>query len=238
VTIRHQDIDGFMPAMTMPYTVKEPGLLEGRTAGELVEATLAVQGTDVWISRLAVTGRAPVTEPAPVTGLGPGDEVADATLVDQDGSPLHVTDLRGHAAVLTFIYTRCPFPEYCPTIETRLGSIQAAVRDEAALAGTRIVAVTLDPAYDTPAVLTAHARERHADPRIWRFASGTVTAIDGLGRQFGVAVTRSSSEPSGLEHNLRTVILDREGRIVAVLTGSDWQATDAVTLLRQAASAR
>jgi protein SCO1 len=238
VTIRHHDIDGFMPGMTMPFPVRDASLLNGRVAGELVDATLSVQGTDAWVSRLAVTGKAPITEPVPVLGLGPGDRIADAALVDEDGAAMRVADLRGHASVLTFIYTRCPLPEYCPTIEARLESVQQAIKADRALAGTRILAVTLDPANDTPPVLAAHARERRADPAVWRFASGTADAIDGFGRQFGLAVTRTSSEPSGIEHNLRTVILDPDLRIVAMLTGSEWPASDAVAALRTAAGAR
>jgi protein SCO1/2 len=238
VTIRHQDIDGFMPGMTMPFPVRDVSLLNGRVAGELVEATLSVQGTDAWVSRLTVTGKAPITEAAPLRGLGPGDRIADASLVDQDGAPMRVADLRGHAAVVSFIYTRCPLPEYCPTIEARLGAVQLAIKGDSALAGTRVLAVTLDPAHDTPPVLAVHARERHADPSIWRFASGTADAIDAFGRQFGLAVTRTSSEPTGIEHNLRTVILDPDLRIVAVLTGSDWPASEAISALRTAAGAR
>jgi protein SCO1/2 len=238
VTIRHHDIDGFMPGMTMPFPVRDASLLNGRVAGELVEATLSVQGTDAWVSRLTVTGKAPITEAAPVLGLGPGDRIADAALVDQDGAPMRVADLRGHAAVVSFIYTRCPLPEYCPTIEARLGAVQQAIKADQALAGTRVLAVTLDPAHDTPPVLALHARERHADPAVWRFASGTADAIDGFGRQFGLAVTRTSSEPSGIEHNLRTVILDPDLRIVAMLTGSDWAASEAISALRTAAGAR
>lgn len=238
VTIRHQDIDGFMPGMTMPFPVRDASLLNGRVAGELVEATLSVQGTDAWVSRLTVTGKAPITEAAPLLGLGPGDKIADAALVDQDGAPMRVADLRGHAAVVTFIYTRCPLPDYCPTIEARLGVVQLAIRGDQALAGTRVLAVTLDPAHDTPPVLAVHARQRHADPSVWRFASGTADAIDAFSRQFGLAVTRTSSEPSGIEHNLRTVILDPDLRIVAVLTGSDWPASEAISALRAAAGAR
>jgi protein SCO1/2 len=238
VTIRHQDIHGFMPGMTMPFPVRDANLLNGRTAGELVNATLSVQGTDAWISALTVTGTAPLPEAAPVLGLAPGDRISDAALVDQGGAPMRVADLRGHPAVVTFIYTRCPLPEYCPTIEARLGSLQQAITADRTLAGTHILAVTLDPAHDTPPVLAAHAREHHADPSIWRYASGTTEAIDAFGRQFGLAVTRTSSEPSGLEHNLRTVILDPDLRIVAMLTGSDWPASDAVAALRTAAGAR
>jgi protein SCO1/2 len=238
VTIRHQDIHGFMPGMTMPFPVRDASLLNGRAAGELVNATLSVQGTDAWISGLTVTGTAPLPEAAPVLGLAPGDRISDAALVDQRGAPMRVADLRGHPAVVTFIYTRCPLPEYCPTIEARLASLQQAITADRTLAGTHILAVTLDPAHDTPPVLAAHARARHADPSIWRYASGTTEAIDAFGRQFGLAVTRTSSEPSGLEHNLRTVILDPDLRIVAMLTGSDWPASDAVAALRTAAGAR
>jgi protein SCO1/2 len=238
VTLHHDDIQGFMPAMTMPYPVRDPRLLDGRTPGELVDATLSVQGTDAWVSSLTVTGKAPIVEAAPALGLGPGDGIADAALVDQDGSPMHVADLRGHAAVVAFIYTRCPLPEYCPTIEARLGSLQQAIKGDPALAGTRILAVTLDPGHDTAPVLAAHARERHADPAVWRFATGTADAIDTFGRQFGLAVTRASSEPSGIEHNLRTVIVAPDLRIVAVLTGSDWAASDAIAALRTAAGTR
>ena len=238
VTIRHQDIEGFMPGMTMPFPVRDPKMLEGRTAGELVDATLSVQGTDAWVSRLNVTGTAPIVDVAPVPGLAPGDRIADAALVDQAGSPMRVADLAGHAAVVTFVYTRCPLPEFCPAIEARLGTVQQAIRSDPSLSGARILAVTLDPAHDTPQVLAAHARERHADPAIWRFASGTAGVIDGFGRQFGVAVTRTSDEPSGIEHNLRTVILDADLRIVAVLTGSDWPASDAIAALRTAAGVR
>jgi protein SCO1 len=98
--------------------------------------------------------------------------------------------------------------------------------------------VTLDPAYDTPEVLAAHARARHADPAVWRFASGSEQSIDAFGRQFGFAVTRTSNDPSGIEHNLRTVILDSDLRVVSILNGSDWQTKDALAALRTAAGSR
>jgi protein SCO1 len=237
VTVRHHDIDGLMPGMTMPFPVRDPRLLDGRVPGNLVDATLVVQGADAWIARLDVTGTAPLPPPAelPATGLAPGDRVADLTLTDQSGAPMHVSDLGGHAALVTFIYTRCPFPEYCPAIELRLAGVQAAIKADPHLAGTRILAVTLDPTHDTPVVLDAHARERGAEPAIWRFATGTDANIDRFGRQFGLAVTRTSEEPTGLEHNLRTVVLDPQLRIVTILTGSDWQVGEAVASLKAAA---
>jgi protein SCO1/2 len=236
LTLRHEDIEGFMPAMTMPYRVKDPGLLDGRKAGELVDATLAVQGADAWITRLSVTGVAPVPPSAPVqTSLAPGDPVPDATFVDQDGRPVRVRDLRGQPLVLSFVYTRCPFPDFCPAIESRLLALQQRVKSDPRLAGTGILAVSLDPAYDRPAVLRAHAAERGADPAIWRFVTGSVADVDGFGRQFGVSVTRGSGSPADIEHNLRTIVVSREGRIERVEHGADWHAEDLVDSLLRAA---
>jgi protein SCO1/2 len=219
----------------MPFPVKDREILDRAHPGDLVDATLSVRGADVWISRLTVTGTAPIVQAPPVPGLAPGDVVADAALVDQGGTPTRVADLRGHRAVVSFAYTRCPMPEYCPTIEAKLGSLQAAIRSDPNLSDTRILTITLDPAYDTPHVLAEHAKTRGADPQIWRFATGTESAIDGFGRQFGLAVTRASAEPSGIEHNLRTIVLAPDLRVVTVLTGPDWQPRDVLVALRSAA---
>jgi protein SCO1 len=236
VTLRHEDIEGFMPAMTMPYRVKDPGLLDGRKAGELVEATLEVQGTDARITRLRVTGVAPVPTTAPVpTSLAPGDAMPDATFVDQDERAVRLHDLRGRPLVISFLYTRCPLPDFCPAIESRLAALQQRIKNDPGLAGTGIVAVTIDPEYDTPAVLKAHAAERGADTAIWRFVTGPQADVDAFGRQFGVSVTRGSGSPNEIEHNLRTVVVSREGRIVHIEAGAAWRVEDLVESLHRAA---
>jgi protein SCO1 len=237
VTIRHKDIEGFMPGMTMPFPVKDQALLDGHSPGEMVDATLLVSGADVWIAAIEVTGSAPLPPATeiPAPGLAPGDTVPEAVFTDQNGAPLRLSDLAGHPAVVTFIYTRCPLPEFCPAVESRLLGLQADIRRDAALTGTRIVAITIDPEHDTLAVLKARAAERGSDPAIFVYATGTPEAIDGFGRQFGLAVTRTSSEPFGIEHNLRTVVLDSKRRIVQVLTGSDWRVSDLVGWVRKAA---
>jgi protein SCO1/2 len=241
-TIRHDDIIGFMPAMTMPFAVKPAALLEGREPGDLVRGTLFVDGTDAWIGALTKTGKAPLppAESGAGGGLVLGDTVADAAFVDQAGAPLALTWLEGHVSVLTFIYTRCPLPDFCPAIDSRFRALQQEVATAprgSALSDVRLLSITIDPAFDTPDVLKAHAARLGAAPDIWRFATAEPDRIAAFGRQFGLDVTQSGTAAADIEHNLRTIILDRNRRIVEMLTGAQWTAADLIAKVRAAAGA-
>ena len=236
VTLHHEDIKDFMPAMTMPYRVRDAELLTGRKPGELVEATLAVAGTDAWITRLTVIGVAPVPPAAAIQASAePGDALIDGAFVDQDGRRIRLHEWRGRPLILSFIYTRCPLPDFCPAIESRLATVQQRITTDPTLRGTAIVAITIDPGYDTPAVLKQHAAARGADPAIWRFVTGTAAEIDTFGRQFGIIVRRGDGSPNDIEHNLRTIVVSRDGRIVHVEDGAAWRVEDLVGALRRAA---
>lgn len=246
VTIRHEDIKGFMPGMTMPFPVKDPGLLEGREPGDLVEATLLVQDTSAWIGSLRKTGHQalPAASDLPAPGLAPGDHVPDQALTDQDAAPLGLDWLDGHVSVVTFIYTRCPLPDFCPAIDSRFAQLQEVIMGAAGSAGSRspladvrLLSVTIDPAYDTPAVLKAHAAKRGANPAIWRFATTGADRLPAFGRQFGLDVRQTGSAPADIEHNLRTIVLGRDRRIVEMLTGASWSATELAARLRTVAGA-
>lgn len=245
VTLRHEDINGFMPGMTMPFAVKDRSLLDGRVPGDLVTATLAVQNIDAWLTRLTRTGSAPLPAAAdrPVPGLAAGDRVPDQTFVDQDGAPLSMAWADGHVTVMTFIYTRCPLPDFCPAIDRRFVELQAAITRASGLpagalaksGGVRLLSISIDPAFDRPAVLNAHARKLGADPAVWRFATAPVAEMAAFGRQFGLDVRQTGDAPRDIEHNLRTVVLDRERRVVETRTGSQWTAADLLATLRRVA---
>jgi protein SCO1/2 len=235
VTVQHSDIKGFMPGMTMPFAVKDPSLLQGRVPGDLITATLRVQNTDAWISGITKTGSAPLPAASarPMPGLAPGDRVADQTFVDQDDTPLTMAWVDGHVAVVTFIYTRCPLPDFCPAIDRRFVELQETIkRAPGSLAGVRLLSVSIDPSFDRPAVLKAHAQKLGADPARWRFVTAAPAEIAIFGRQFGLDVRQTGNAPADIEHNLRTVVLDRNRRIVEVLTGTGWTAADLVARLR------
>jgi len=231
VTVRHEDIEGFMPAMTMPYAVKNRRLLDGRRPGELIDATLEVRGADAWITHLRVTGMAPIPpRDSGQMSLAPGDPVPDATFVDQQGATVQMRNLRGRLLVISFIYTRCPLPDFCPAIESKLAALQQHIKTDSGAAGAVLVTVTIDPEYDTPAILREHAAAHRADPAIWRFVTGSVADVDAFGRQFGMSVTHGNT-PADIVHNLRTIVVNREGRIVRIESGADWRVEDLLSSL-------
>jgi protein SCO1/2 len=242
VLIKHGDIKGFMPGMTMPFKVRDARLLEGKQAGDLIKATLSVADTDAWIETLERTGTAPLTETASippasfVAPLRPGDAAPDTTLTDENGNPITVlaaagTPTTGPVAV-TFIYVRCPLPQFCPLLDRRFADVQRAIKGDSQLATrARLLSVSFDPDADTPARLKAHAARLQADPAIWRFATAPRDVVDRFAARFGVNVIR---EPDGtITHNMRTTVIAADGRVVSVYEGSDWTPSQIVDDMRR-----
>ncbi len=232
VLIKHEDITGFMPGMTMPFKVKEVGLLEGREAGDLVTATLVVEETDAHLSRLTKTGSAPVAVPPPAETtsgfelLRPGGEVPNQLLIDQDGKPKPLDSLKGHRVALTFTYTRCPMPTFCPMMDRSFAALQKEIVKAPELSDVRLLSVSFDPQFDTPKVLKAHAKELGADPRVWSFVTGDRDEVDRLAARFGLAIQRDERNPTEISHTLRTALIDPQGRLITVHTGNSWTAAD------------
>jgi protein SCO1/2 len=225
--VDHEAIEGFMPAMTMPYTVRDASLLQGKTPGDLITATLVVEEVDGYLSTITTTGHADL--PAAITGpaltatdlLDAGDEVPDHPLVDQTGSARPFSALKGHRVALTFIYTRCPLPDYCPLMDKQFAEIQRTVQRTPALSDVRLVSVTLDPEYDTPEILRRHAATLGADPMLWQFLTGPPNEVAAFAKRFGV-VAEAGDSPTALVHNLRTAVIGADGRVVTVQSGNMW----------------
>jgi len=234
VLIRHGAVSGFMPAMTMPFTVKDPALLSGKQPGDLVTATLVYLGTSAHLSSLTRTGHTPLDAAVPNTPhiLMPGEPVPDAQLIDQLEQPRPFSSFRGHRVALTFIYTRCPLPEFCPLMDRQFVAVQKAIHSAPELRDVRLVTVTLDPAFDTPPVLSRHAARLAADPAIWTFLTGTPEEVARFSRQLGIYTERDLGTGANLTHNLRTAIIDADGRLVKAHSGNDWTPADLVADLK------
>ena len=242
VTVKHDDIKGFMPAMTMPYDVQTAKALDGLTAGDVVDATLVVFSNGAYLTNIKKVGQAPLEKPpadAPMPTassgfelLKPGEAVPNASFVDQDARQRTFADFKGSRIVLTFIYTECPMPAFCPLIDRRFASMQQPLKDDASMKDVRLVTVSFDPTTDTPPVLKAHARKLNADPARWTFLTGDRDEIDRFASRFGVQVSRALNDPRDITHNLRTAIVDADGRLVKVYTGNEWTAEQVLADLK------
>ena len=239
VLLNHEDIKGFMPAMTMPYKVKDPALLEGKAPGDLVTATLVVEEVNAYLSTMTTMGRAPIANPSAgplITDadlLKNGEVVPDHALVDQSRTARPIGSLRGHRVALTFMYTRCPLPDFCPLMDKQFVEVQQAIRTSPELADVRLVSVTLDPEFDTPVVLAAHAKALGAAPRLWHFVTGDRGEVLAFAKRFGVMT--EPGEPGALVvHNLRTAVIDPQGRLVKAYSGNMWSPAELVADLKAA----
>ena len=240
LTIKHQDIPGSMPGMTMTFAARDASMIAGREPGELVKATLEVAETSSRLMAIEVTGRAPIAalpaEIAIAQGLvHQGDPLPPVTLVDQDGRERSLSEWRGAPLAITFTYTRCPLPEFCPRVDRQFAAAAAAIEADPALGGrAKLVTISFDPEFDTPAVLKAHAKTLRADPRVWTFATGTREQIELFAARFGVAVTREGDTAADIMHNLRTIVVGPDGTVRAMHSGADWEVTQLVEDLRAA----
>jgi protein SCO1 len=244
VTVKHEDIPGFMPAMTMGYSVKERADLDGLHAGDLVTATLVFDRRhgDMYLAQLKKTGHADLPAGARAVKImdvmNPGDEVPDDSLLDQAGAARKLSDWRGRALAVTFVYTRCPLPDFCPAMDRRFGELQRAIAADARLRDrVHLVSVSFDPAHDTPAVVRAHANARGADPKTWSYLTGSAAAIDHFTSRFGVSAIAEADAAQTFTHNLRTAVIDRRGRLVKIHTGNDWTVETLLADLREAGGA-
>lgn len=243
VTVKHEDIAGFMPAMTMVYKVRDAKLLDGLSKGDLITATLNVREAEAWLSNIQRNGHADVAEtgrlPRVMDVLEPGDAVPGTLLQDQNGQPRRLTEWRGRAVAVTFVYSRCPMPDFCPLVERQFAEVQRRVRSDTGLAeSVRLIAISFDPEHDTPEVLEAHARLRGADPHIWTYLTGTPRSIEDVASRFGVSVMREDGDAATLTHNLRTAVIDAQGRVVKIYNGNEWTASKLVEDLREARGRR
>jgi protein SCO1/2 len=238
LTIKHEDIRGFMPGMTMPFKVKDPRLLDGREPGDLVQATLVVQDANGYLSSVARTGHATLTEApaAPrVELLEPGQAVPDVELIDEAGLPHRLSDWRGRVVAVTFMYTRCPLPDFCPRMDQHFKTVQSEVLADAGMRDRyALLSVSFDPAFDTPPVLAAHARQVGADPRLWRFVTGDRDRVVAFASRLGASIIRDGSDAASVTHNLRTAVIASDGTLLTVLHGNEWTAAELMRALRQA----
>jgi len=228
VTIAHEAIPDYMDAMTMPFKLKDERQLKDLAEGDKVQATLVVAGLRSWLEDLVVTRES--VDPSSVAKPGawvepkPGDEIPDFTLIDQRGGRFGFHRYRGGAVVLTFIYTRCPLPDYCPLMTDNFAEIERAIKADSN-SKTHLLSITVDPEYDTAKVLTEYAAAHSGGSGRWDFATGTKDEVKQVATYFGMQYWKDGDQ---VVHGLRTAIIGADGKLVRLYRGNDWKPDEIV----------
>ena len=243
LVVDHKDIPGFMMAMTMPYTSHDAAGLQAVQPGDKITADVVVESPDhYWLEHIVITdssGRAAAAANAPHE-LQVGDPVPSVPFVNQDGKTLHLTDFKGKAVLLTFIYTRCPNPDFCPRISGQFAAVENELaKSPADYAGTRLLSVTLDPTYDTPPVLRkyglAYLNNNAAGFGHWEFVATTPDDLQPLATEFGLEY---SVEDNQIAHSMNTILIGADGKVAKQWPGNDWKTDEVVAAMRQAKVSR
>jgi len=238
VTVSHGDIKGYMPGMTMPFTVRDQIDLKELAPNDMLTATLVVDGSHTWLEDLIVTHVGNDSVPLSTAPLAKeGDEVPNFTLLNQNNRQIHLRDYRGKALLLTFIYTRCPVPEYCNLMSDNFAQIDRTLgQDPELYEKTHLLSISIDPGYDTPEVLRSYGAahtERYEKETFahWEFAGGTSEQVKKIAEYFGLTYF---PEKDQIIHALRTVIVSPEGKVAKIYSGNDWKPDEIVEEIKNA----
>jgi len=214
--VSHRPIAKYMGAMMMPFRVDDARELQGLYPGARIQFDLVVGKDRSFARNVRKSGGGDAEIPAPREKLSIGDTLPDFQLTDQEGRVVRAADLRGKVLAIDFIYTRCPLPDVCPRLAANFAALQRRFAQHLGR-DLMLLSVTVDPDFDTPAVLADYARRWSADSFGWRFLTGDVSTLAAeLGEVYW-------SDEGTIGHNSTTSIIGRDGRLAAMVEGSAWR---------------
>ena len=241
ITVKHGDIPGFMPAMTMVYKLKDPAEIQKLKPGDGISADVLVHSDseDYLLDSIVITSQArPGSTPAmlPPHQLMVGELVPDIPLVNQDDKTIHLNDYRGKALLVTFIYTRCPMPTACPLISSKFARVNSALAaDPKAYSTSHLISISLDPAYDKPPVMRqyglAYLDDNPSAFSHWEFADTTPGDLKKLAEAFGLEF---SEEDNQITHTMATTLIGPDSKVEQTWAGSDWKPDDVAAAVKAA----
>lgn len=234
VTVEHETIPNYMQGMTMPFPVRDdPQVTRLLRPGDRIEATLVVERDHYWLEKILTRGFVPTpvasaatapeskqaafVTPVPNVGVQVGDTVPDFALTDQTGATVRLSQMRGQPVAVSFLYTRCPIATACPMTTAKFSKLDAMLAEKNF---GHLLAVTVDPEYDTPAELASYAKRAGADPKRWKFLTGSPTAVARVASSFGVVYY---PERGQMIHSQAVAVVDAQGRLSTIYYGETWQ---------------
>ncbi len=245
VTVDHEAIPGFMDAMTMPYKLKDPSILSELHPGDTITADVLVSqnpDADILLDHIVVIAQGkPDYKPAVFYHVPTaGDAVPDFKLHNQDGRAVHLDQFRGKTLLVTFIYTRCPSPKFCPLVTHNFAVIDRQLAANPALyAKTHLLCVSFDPEHDTPARLRAYgAQYIGSDAQSafahWDFAVPSQPELLEMAKFFDVGITQGADDT--ITHTLSTTLIDAHGKVAQFYPGNEWTPDQVVADVRKTAA--
>jgi protein SCO1/2 len=234
VNVDGNDVPGFMDAMVMPYKVKPESEIDRLKVDDVIAADIVVENDKYWLENITVTKEATGPAPKPSAALHtpvPGEAVPDFTFTNQNGQRISLKQYRGKTLLLTFIYTRCPFAEFCPRITSEFAEINSQMKSDPALFGkTHLLSISFDTVHDTPKVLRAygfsyaHTRQPSLF-RHWEFAVPKESQLPKIADYFGLTYVRDGNT---ITHSLSTAVIGPDGRIFKWYHHNDWQPSELI----------
>ena len=231
--VDNEPIPGFMDAMIMPYPIKPPAALDQLQPGDSITADVVVaEPGKYWLENVKITAHSQPPAAKPTASLhipAPGDEVPDFKLINQNGKRISLHQYRGQTLLLTLIYTRCPFPDFCPRVSHEFADIDRQVRaDPARFGKTHLLSISFDPAHDTPKVLRAYGFScaGRKDPALfahWEFSAIPPAELPEFASYFALTYKQDGGL---ITHSLSTAVIAPDGKISKWYHGADWQASD------------
>jgi protein SCO1/2 len=247
VTLEGENVPGFMDAMTMPYELKDPSVVSEIHTGDKITATiLADKQADgfhnVQLDNIVVIGQARPDYLPPVHYHVPaaGDVVPNFKLLNQSGHIIDFSQFKGKVLLITFIYTRCPLPDFCVRMSRNFADIDKALAADPALyTKTHLISISFDPTYDTPKVLRSYGGAytgRYTKEIFghWDFAAPSKKELPAMTQFFNVGVTPGDSK--SLTHSLSTVLIGKDGKVIAWYPTNEWKPADVLAAMKQAAN--
>jgi protein SCO1/2 len=240
-TIKHDAIPGYMAAMTMDFPARDTNTLSGIHAGDEITFTLAVTDTDDWIENVVRVGTTNVYGLSGPPGwhvaepqLEVGDTLPDFEFTDENNRKVHFSDFRGRAVVFTFFFSSCPLPDFCPRMNHNLEAARKILSTATnAPDNWQLLSISFDPGFDTPQILSGYARfYRGDDTNRWLFLVASTNTLASLAPKVDLSFWR---EGGTLSHNMRTVVIDPQGRIARQFDGNEWTAKELVDAITAAA---
>lgn len=228
ITLDHREIPGYMPAMTMPYRLQDTWVLNVAQPGDELRGTLVVSANEAHLEDVSVNKSSSTAETSSTSTVHLpeiGEQIPDFVFVDQDGHRVRLSQFRGRPLLLTFIYTRCPLPDFCIRMSNNFGELAKDLKrtDPAVYRRLQLLSISIDPEFDKPPVLKRYGKSwaGDVDPSFehWKFVSGSPAETRKAANYFGLSY---NSESGQIVHSLRTVLIASDGKIAAQYGGNDW----------------